>query len=481
MHSFKKHKWQWLLMLLPLITQAQNKPELFVLSVGVSKYENPKYNLSFAHKDAIDLAEVFKNQTELYDVRKVTVLTDEKATRANVRSEFATMKKLISPNDLFVFVFSGHGKSEALITHDYNDEDKIGTSLTKEELNNLMKENISCSFIIMIDACHSAGLTKGLEGKDMNSDFVKEEKVANYNLFKALNDPDKTNIIIGSSKSYEISDECKECQNGYFVQSILDAFEGKIITDPDTKKEYSPDQSKTGFIYINRLVDYLKETVSITTRKNRFPQDVFATQTSGTNFPIAKLLDSDADGVADIYDECKDTKGTVNGCPDDDNDGIANKNDKCPNEKGVKDLAGCPQNDVLKPTPLPFVEPQPNFIKVTKSNAFVKSLVFPGWGDNALNPKTNRIWLGILGYGALAGGFLMQAKSVESYNLYKSSFKQTEISLYRDEASTYNTLSMAFWGVAFSIWAIDGISVLSTKNAKVSLMGNNLGITISLK
>ena len=46
---------------------AQNKPELFVLSVGVSKYQNPKYNLSFADKDALDLAEAFKKQIDLFE------------------------------------------------------------------------------------------------------------------------------------------------------------------------------------------------------------------------------------------------------------------------------------------------------------------------------------------------------------------------------------------------------------------------------
>jgi outer membrane protein OmpA-like peptidoglycan-associated protein len=61
---------------------------------------------------------------------------------------------------------------------------------------------------------------------------------------------------------------------------------------------------------------------------------------------IDKTLDTDADGVLDVNDKCKDVAGDKEneGCPwpDDDNDGVANKDDACPNEAGTTATQGCP-------------------------------------------------------------------------------------------------------------------------------------------
>jgi len=61
---------------------------------------------------------------------------------------------------------------------------------------------------------------------------------------------------------------------------------------------------------------------------------------------VEKTLDTDADGVLDVNDKCKDVAGDKEneGCPwpDDDNDGVANKDDACPNEAGTAATQGCP-------------------------------------------------------------------------------------------------------------------------------------------
>ena len=64
---------------------------------------------------------------------------------------------------------------------------------------------------------------------------------------------------------------------------------------------------------------------------------------------VEKTLDTDADGVLDVNDKCKDVAGDKEneGCPwpDDDNDGVANKDDACPNEAGTAADKGCPSVD----------------------------------------------------------------------------------------------------------------------------------------
>lgn len=458
---------------IPDIYSQISKPELFVFSVGISKYQNSACNLRFAHKDALDLAEAWKKQKDLFDVREVKILVNEQATRANIRQELIDFKRKISSNDLFLFIYSGHGLNEALVPYDFDKKDRIATTVGKFDLMELISQ-LNCNYIALIDACHSGSFAKGIDlGKDINSDFVREQNLASQNLLRALSASDKANIVIGSSSSGEKSDECLSCENGYFTQCILDAFDGTNVVNTENQKKYFPDNDFDGFIYTNELDNYLKEAVSLVTSKNEIQQSVISKQSPGFNFPLIKLQDSDNDGVANIYDECKETKGTIKGCPDDDNDGVANKDDKCPNEKGDKLYFGClsiENNKIIIPQPI---------IHVTKSNVFTKSLLFPGWGDKTLNQKSKKIWLGVFSYGALITGTVMQSKAKHYFNLYNAGFKPSQITVNRSQTVKYNNLSTVFWGISAAIWTFDLVSILTKKDLKVSPSNNGLSLNLS--
>jgi outer membrane protein OmpA-like peptidoglycan-associated protein/opacity protein-like surface antigen len=63
--------------------------------------------------------------------------------------------------------------------------------------------------------------------------------------------------------------------------------------------------------------------------------------------PALNALDSDNDGLTDIYDECPTVAGEIetNGCPDNDKDGIANAIDVCIDVAGTSSANGCPDKD----------------------------------------------------------------------------------------------------------------------------------------
>jgi outer membrane protein OmpA-like peptidoglycan-associated protein len=66
-----------------------------------------------------------------------------------------------------------------------------------------------------------------------------------------------------------------------------------------------------------------------------------------TEKPSDASLDSDGDGVPDMFDLCPNDKGTFggSGCPDTDGDGVYDNVDKCKNEFGTAAMKGCPEND----------------------------------------------------------------------------------------------------------------------------------------
>jgi|GEM_PF-6574192 hypothetical protein len=59
-----------------------------------------------------------------------------------------------------------------------------------------------------------------------------------------------------------------------------------------------------------------------------------------------QIIDTDADGVPDLQDNCPETYGILEGCADDDGDGIADPKDNCPSDAGPAENLGCPWADV---------------------------------------------------------------------------------------------------------------------------------------
>ncbi|MEI7485772.1 MAG: hypothetical protein WCK13_13760, partial [Ignavibacteriota bacterium] len=62
----------------------KTKPTLFVLAIGTSDYNDPKYKLTYAAKDANDLTELFKGKQGDYAEVKVMKLLDKDVTKENI-------------------------------------------------------------------------------------------------------------------------------------------------------------------------------------------------------------------------------------------------------------------------------------------------------------------------------------------------------------------------------------------------------------
>ncbi|MBK9934847.1 MAG: hypothetical protein IPP05_12075 [Cytophagaceae bacterium] len=105
--------------------------------------------------------------------------------------------------------------------------------------------------------------------------------------------------------------------------------------------------------------------------------------------------------------------------------------------------------------PLPF--------SVLKKQAIGKSILMPGLGDKIVRKNSKRIWMGIIGYGALAGGIITQNKSNNYVEAYNRSLNQTAITKNRNNANKFNSLSTALWSLSGLIWTIDIGGLISLK------------------
>jgi hypothetical protein len=168
------------------------KPRAYVITIGVNAYENPKWKLGFALKDAEDLSRALQ-QIEGYEIISVPLVSREivskldQATKANVQDVLALLggngearrdrlrsaigsiaDKLqkVTPDDLVIIGFSGHGYTDPqgrfyLLPSDSGTDStitdaKLSKFISSDELSQWLRDVDAGQLVMIIDACHSA-------------------------------------------------------------------------------------------------------------------------------------------------------------------------------------------------------------------------------------------------------------------------------------------------------------------------------------
>lgn len=144
--------------------EANDQPQLYVLSVGISKYQNAAYNLQFADHDAEEFAKAWKSQTGgLYSKMQSKVLTNEQATAANVRGMFDWVAPQVRPQDVVVVFMAGHGvmddqQNYYLATHEVHLDRLRSTSVRWSDLYEFVVD-LECKVLLFVDTCHGGAAT----------------------------------------------------------------------------------------------------------------------------------------------------------------------------------------------------------------------------------------------------------------------------------------------------------------------------------
>jgi|GEM_PF-4774681 len=147
------------------LTESAYKPKLYILSVGISRYENVPA-LKYAAKDARDIANAFRyTQSDFFESSDSTtfLLADKEATKTSIFNSLQKIKKRARKEDLVIFYFSGHGENitdddyyllpvDALSTGDaYN---RILDGLSFDKLYRIFS-NLPCKSMLLLDASSS--------------------------------------------------------------------------------------------------------------------------------------------------------------------------------------------------------------------------------------------------------------------------------------------------------------------------------------
>lgn len=160
-------------------------PVAYVLSVGVSRYANPEFNLTFAHSDAQRFASALEKEEKELGVFagvRVIKLLNEQATKKNIMDALENLARTAQPEDSVFLFFSGHGSAAGprfyFVPHDlgyqgFRDPMPIEgweaiqrNSVSDLDLQRALERLDAGAIVLVIDACNSG---QALEAPELDS------------------------------------------------------------------------------------------------------------------------------------------------------------------------------------------------------------------------------------------------------------------------------------------------------------------------
>ena len=241
------------------IKMMEEKPNLYVLGIGVSqyKYAGPNLeNLNFAHIDATDVVKAFQAQkSKAYNDVVAKLLVNEAAGKAGIENGFAWLKSEVQKradykkannvlsNDVTLIFLAGHGVKEGddffFLGHDANPENLKMTGVNIMEQGGIMT-SLPTELILMTDACHSGimggGIFKNIDSKELSKRLVALNERAIY--------------ILNATKKDKPSVENKQMGHGVFTKVLLDGLQ---------------DDSE---VYIQPFISFIKRNVEKLTQNS---------------------------------------------------------------------------------------------------------------------------------------------------------------------------------------------------------------------
>jgi len=91
-------------------SDAEEKPKLYLVTIGINEYKNSRYNLNYAVKDANAFEEKIISGTNLlFDSILSFRFRNDDAVKSNIMSVLNKISLTANEQDMFIFYYAGHG------------------------------------------------------------------------------------------------------------------------------------------------------------------------------------------------------------------------------------------------------------------------------------------------------------------------------------------------------------------------------------
>lgn len=262
----------------------EKKPDLYLITIGVSKFKDSKMNLTYSAKDADDLMQLFASkQKDAYGKVNTQSFLDKNATRENILTVKEFLKNTTVNDVVMVFVAS-HGILDEQLnyyvaTYDMDFVKPSERGLSFEMLEGLLDGIPARRKTILLDACHAGELDRDdativntqtlVEDGDIkfrsfgNAVVSKTGKGNSFELSKELfSDLKKSTgaTVISSAGAMEYAIEGDKWKNGVFTYSFINGI-----------KNGDADLNKDGSIMLSEIKLYIYKNVHELTNGKQKP------------------------------------------------------------------------------------------------------------------------------------------------------------------------------------------------------------------
>lgn len=255
--------------------KSESKSDLYLISLGVSEYEDARFNLKYAAKDARDIAGGFESKAEDFNKIYKINYTNSEVLRSNWTS-LLDMVKNAKPEDVVVVFVAGHGVLNkdfdyffAAYNTNFDEPETMG--IPYEMLDELLANASALKKLLIMDTCHSGEVDKEELESDSSEVLVadnvsfrtagagvrKKEAFGMENsvefMQSVFSDVRRGSgaTVISSAGAAEFAMESSEWNNGLFTYCLLEGLQ-----------KGRADANRDGDITVSELRHYVYQRVS---------------------------------------------------------------------------------------------------------------------------------------------------------------------------------------------------------------------------
>ncbi len=232
--------------------QSIPKPNLYVLAVGVSHYEDSTLKLNYAAQDVIDLEKVLKIQKQKALYREVKIKRLDNASKNDIFDGLDWLEHETTQNDVVMIFLAGHGINDDkgryyFLPCDVNLQRFKSTTVPYHYLQEIVS-SLPSKILFFLDTIYSAQVIGANYGM---ADVVK--------ITNDLASIENGIVVFASSTGKQFSLENPNWQNGAFMEVLIEALNGFADSNKDNR------------ISIHELDLYLSQRVKTLTNGSQTP------------------------------------------------------------------------------------------------------------------------------------------------------------------------------------------------------------------
>lgn len=218
---------------------SEAKPKLYLVTIGIDKYRNPKYNLNYAQADADGVASAIGQQSKsLFQEVIPFSIRNDKAVKANIFAALEQIKTKALEQDMIVVYYAGHGvmsggaeKEFYIVPHDitqlYGRDDMLAEKgISANELKNFASAINAQKQVFILDACQSAGALDALEERTRGA--AEEKAIAQLARSTGT-------FWITSTGAEQFATEFSKLGHGIFTYALLEGINGAADVNKDQR------------------------------------------------------------------------------------------------------------------------------------------------------------------------------------------------------------------------------------------------------